>query len=190
MNADTLVLIDVRQRPVGSTLGRTPRCLLRGLLVEAGSLAGYLIIVVVTGHFILLSLLANGREDGPFLSLRLRFGPGLDDLDEATQPGVGLVAVDDAVVDGQRDIGHRADKDRVLARHGAHHHALFQLADAKDRGLSLVQDNRRGEQRARHAVVGNGEASAGNVAAFGPLPEGFPDDVLPVIFSFDPRVLR
>jgi outer membrane biosynthesis protein TonB len=26
--------------------------------------------------------------------------------------------------------------------------------------------------------------------AFGPLPAGFSDDVLPVIFSFDPRVLR
>ena len=26
--------------------------------------------------------------------------------------------------------------------------------------------------------------------AFGPLPEGFSDDVLPVIFSFDPRLIR
>lgn len=25
---------------------------------------------------------------------------------------------------------------------------------------------------------------------FGPLPEGFPDDALPVVFSFDPRVIR
>jgi len=25
---------------------------------------------------------------------------------------------------------------------------------------------------------------------FGPLPEGFRDDVLPVVFSFDPRFLR
>jgi protein TonB len=31
---------------------------------------------------------------------------------------------------------------------------------------------------------------AAEVKAFGPLPAGFPDDVLPVIFSFDPRVLR
>ncbi|HET7564238.1 MAG TPA: TonB C-terminal domain-containing protein [Gemmatimonadaceae bacterium] len=31
---------------------------------------------------------------------------------------------------------------------------------------------------------------AGNVRAFGPLPSGFADDVLPVIFSFDPRVLH
>ena len=31
---------------------------------------------------------------------------------------------------------------------------------------------------------------AASVKAFGPLPAGYPDDVLPVIFSFDPRVLR
>lgn len=32
--------------------------------------------------------------------------------------------------------------------------------------------------------------SAGNSRAFGPLPNGFPDDVLPVIFSFDPAVVH
>jgi protein TonB len=32
--------------------------------------------------------------------------------------------------------------------------------------------------------------SAGNSRAFGPLPNGFPDDVLPVIFSFDPSVVH
>jgi periplasmic protein TonB len=32
--------------------------------------------------------------------------------------------------------------------------------------------------------------SAGNARAFGPLPNGFPDDVLPVIFSFDPTVVH
>jgi protein TonB len=31
---------------------------------------------------------------------------------------------------------------------------------------------------------------AGKSRVFGPLPSGFPDDVLPVTFSFDPRVLR
>lgn len=31
---------------------------------------------------------------------------------------------------------------------------------------------------------------AGQVKAFGPLPSGFADDVLPVIFSFDPRFLH
>ena len=31
---------------------------------------------------------------------------------------------------------------------------------------------------------------AGNARAFGPLPDGFPDDVLPVVFSFDPKAMR
>ena len=31
---------------------------------------------------------------------------------------------------------------------------------------------------------------AGRSKAFGPLPDGFPDDVLPVVFSFDPRILH
>jgi hypothetical protein len=26
--------------------------------------------------------------------------------------------------------------------------------------------------------------------SFGPLPQGFPDDVLPVVFSFDPRLIH
>ena len=32
--------------------------------------------------------------------------------------------------------------------------------------------------------------AAANARAFGPLPTGFTDDVLPVIFSFDPSLLR
>ncbi|HVZ47687.1 MAG TPA: TonB C-terminal domain-containing protein [Gemmatimonadaceae bacterium] len=32
--------------------------------------------------------------------------------------------------------------------------------------------------------------ATGRAKRFGPLPEGFTDDVLPVIFSFDPRTLR
>jgi protein TonB len=32
--------------------------------------------------------------------------------------------------------------------------------------------------------------SAAQAGAFGPLPTGFTDDVLPVVFSFDPRIVR
>lgn len=32
--------------------------------------------------------------------------------------------------------------------------------------------------------------AAANARAFGPLPQGFTDDVLPVIFSFDPRLIH
>ncbi len=32
--------------------------------------------------------------------------------------------------------------------------------------------------------------AAGKAKAFGPLPDGFADDVLPVVFTFDPRIIR
>ena len=32
--------------------------------------------------------------------------------------------------------------------------------------------------------------AASSARAFGPLPVGFPDDVLPVVFSFDPDFLK
>jgi protein TonB len=32
--------------------------------------------------------------------------------------------------------------------------------------------------------------AAGNARAFGPLPTGYPDDALAIVFSFDPRTLR
>ena len=73
------------------------------------------------------------------------------------------MAVDDAMIDGERDIGHRANEDRILAADLADDDALLELADAQDRGLALVEDDRRGEQRARDSVVGNGEAAAGNI---------------------------
>ena len=48
---------------------------------------------------------------------------------------------------------------------------------------------RSGNYEFDQEAMGAIEAAA-RVNAFGPLPDGFPDDVLPVIFSFDPRVLR
>ncbi len=51
--------------------------------------------------------------------------------------------------------------------------------------ISSRSGNFEFDQEAMGAV----EAAA-RAGAFGPLPDGFPDDVLPVIFSFDPRVLR
>ncbi|HEX9310585.1 MAG TPA: TonB C-terminal domain-containing protein, partial [Gemmatimonadaceae bacterium] len=32
--------------------------------------------------------------------------------------------------------------------------------------------------------------AASSTRGFGPLPAGFPDDVLPVVFSFDPEFLK
>ena len=56
--------------------------------------------------------------------------PSFEHLDETAQPGVGLMPVDDAMVDGQRHIGHRAHEDRVLASPVAHDDALAPVAPA------------------------------------------------------------
>src|SRR3982751_6823492 len=83
----------------------------------------------------------------------LRSLPIFQDVDEATEPGVGLVAVHDAVVDGQSHVSHRPGEDRVLPVDLPHDDALLQLADAEDCRLPLVQDDRCSEQRSGHAVV-------------------------------------
>src|ERR1043166_5733344 len=95
----------------------------------------------------------------------LRLPATFDDFHESRQPRVGLVTVDHAVVDGEGHIGHRVDQHRVAAIHRAYDDALLELADAEARGLPLVQDDRCGEQRARHSVIRDREAAAGDVRA-------------------------
>ena len=59
--------------------------------------------------------------------------------------------------------------------------------DGSISGLRLV--TRSGSFSFDQDAMGAVEAAARS-NAFGPLPEGFTDDVLPVIFSFDPRLIR
>ena len=59
--------------------------------------------------------------------------------------------------------------------------------DGSVSGLRLV--TRSGSFSFDQDAMGAVEAAA-RANAFGPLPQGFTDDVLPVIFSFDPRLIR
>ena len=59
--------------------------------------------------------------------------------------------------------------------------------DGSISGLRLVA--RSGSFSFDQDAMGAVEAAARS-NAFGPLPQGFTDDVLPVIFSFDPRLIR
>ena len=59
--------------------------------------------------------------------------------------------------------------------------------DGSISGLKLV--TRSGAFSFDQDAMGAVEA-ASRANAFGPLPQGFTDDVLPVIFSFDPRLIR
>ena len=68
--------------------------------------------------------------------------------------------VEHAVIDGERHIRHRLDHHRVSAIDAAHDDALFELADAEDRRLRLVDNDRRRNERAGDAVIGDRERAA------------------------------
>ena len=84
-----------------------------------------------------------------------------------------------------RQIAQRFDPPRRGALSAEVTFLLRRDGSVADIRLTKRSGNFEFDQEATGAVE-----QAGNVAAFGPLPDGFPDDVLPVIFSFDPRVLR
>ncbi len=60
----------------------------------------------------------------------------------------------------------------------------------RDGSVSNVRIVRRSGSYAFDLEAQGAIEAVGAAKAFGPLPEGFRDDVLPVTFSFDPRVIR
>ena len=60
----------------------------------------------------------------------------------------------------------------------------------RDGSVSNIQFRSRSNVFAFDQEAHGAVEAAGNSGSFGPLPEGFPEDVLPVTFSFDPQVLR
>ena len=68
---------------------------------------------------------------------------------------LGVRAVDDAVVEAQGEVGHRADGQKIVAvRRGHHFGPLLDDADAEDGDLRLV-DDRRPEESTEDAWIGN-----------------------------------
>jgi TonB family protein len=84
-----------------------------------------------------------------------------------------------------RQIAKRFDPPRRGALSAEVTFLLRRDGSVADIRISARSGNFEFDQEAMGAI----EAAA-RAGAFGPLPDGFPDDVLPVIFSFDPRVLR
>ena len=84
-----------------------------------------------------------------------------------------------------RQIAQRFDPPRRGALSAEVTFLLRRDGSVADIRMSTRSGNFEFDQEAMGAI----EAAA-RANAFGPLPDGFPDDVLPVIFSFDPRVLR
>ena len=79
--------------------------------------------------------------------------PVLETLLDGREEATGIGAVDDAVVVGEREVGHAAHRDALAAPVVGHDdRTLDDGADAQDRDLRLV-DDRRVEQRAVAAEV-------------------------------------
>ena len=70
---------------------------------------------------------------------------------------IGIIAVQDAVVKGQRQVHHRAHGNGIVFQHD---HALLHGADPQNGALRLV-DTGRGKQRPARAVVGDGKGRVG-----------------------------
>ena len=105
-------------------------------------------------HALLRSPLATAIA---LAALRLQHQPlrVLDAFLDPDQEADGLAAVDDAVVVGEGQVHHRADHDLVVDDDGP----LLDGVHAEDAALGRVED-RRGEERAEDAAVGDREGAA------------------------------
>lgn len=86
---------------------------------------------------------AKGRLTAPhsFAGPPALCWPAFQGFDEPRQPGVCLMSVQRAMIDCQRDIGHRSDLDRIDAIDFSHDNALVHFSDAKDCRLRLIDDD-------------------------------------------------
>src|SRR5947209_15100976 len=86
--------------------------------------------------------------------------PRLQNLFDVGEEALGVRAVNDAVVEGEGEVGHLADGYHVIALFGGDDtRALLDCADAEDGDLRLVDDG-RAEESAEDAGVRDGEGSA------------------------------
>ena len=75
---------------------------------------------------------------------------------------LGVGAVDDPMIEAEREIRHVPNRDVVFAvRRRENFGALFDLADTENRHLRLIDDG-SAEQSAKHARVSDRERSAGH----------------------------
>src|ERR1017187_731394 len=86
------------------------------------------------------------------------FGPAFQHLLDLRHELIGEGAIDQAMVEGEREMADAADGDGVVDHHGS----LVDRADAHDGDLRLV-DHRRAHQTAEAAEVGDGESPAGHL---------------------------
>ena len=79
------------------------------------------------------------------------------------QEAVGAFAVQDAVIEDERQVDHGPDGNGIITGSIGHHHGAFlHRARAQDAGLGLHDDG-RGKERAAGAVIGQGKSAAFNL---------------------------
>jgi hypothetical protein len=66
--------------------------------------------------------------------------PGLQARNERLQEAIGVLAIEHTVIDGERHVAFRAHDDALNSRLLDHRSALFQLADAENGRLRLMDD--------------------------------------------------
>src|SRR5258707_15273311 len=95
--------------------------------------------------------------------LRFVRRPLLERGDDRPEKGVGLKGVQRAVVDGKGDIALGAHADRLDAADLDRTHSALDATRAKDRDLRLIDDDRRRQKAAAHAVIRDREGAAADV---------------------------
>jgi len=86
--------------------------------------------------------------------------PGLQARNEGLQEAIGVGAIQDPVIDGECHVAFRAHDDALHTRLLDHCRAPFELADAENGRLRLIDDNGCCEEAAARAVIRERESAA------------------------------
>src|ERR1700722_1284211 len=105
--------------------------------------------------------IAEASFQGRRRKLHQALGPVFEGVLDLSHELVSGGAVDHAMVVGQGQIDHRANRDGVVD----HYRTLLDGAKAQDSDVRLV-DDRQAEQAAKYAGVGDGEGAFGNFFGF------------------------
>src|SRR5262245_25849634 len=80
--------------------------------------------------------------------------PALQSCNESLEKGITLEAVHNAMIDGKRHVATRLRHDTIGR---IDDRPLLDLADAENCRLPLVDHDRRGQEAAAHAMIGDRE---------------------------------
>src|SRR5205085_7060524 len=92
--------------------------------------------------------------------------PRFERLFDVGEEAFGVRAVNDAMVEREREVGHMTNGNQIVALFSRDHfRAFLDCADAEDGDLWLI-DDRCAEETAEHTGIRNGERAACNLVGF------------------------